>query len=463
MSRGNLALLVVVVVLAALVALEHPWSGAKRGYVERRPLFEEFDPAAVTSIVLERDGKSLTLARHDGRWVLGSERDYPANEGQVQQILAAVEQWKVNARVGTAEKAETYMVDEKNGTRVTLAGDGGEVLADLFTGRVAGFDAKEAQRQGGKVDTESFGIYVRRADAKDVYFMKGLFLGTFSPDTASFIDRSFVSFDPARAVRMTATCGADVLSITREVDGRLVLAGLTLPPDGDAIKTMVEAFSRLSATSLEGPYEPGQYGLEPPQCIVRAELDDGTSHVVEVGAAKEDKGYYARLQNGEFVVSISKWEVEGYRKKVEEFARKRLWDDKQPDITRIVVRRPGTSIEIEKGADQQWSLLTKEVGAIAADGGAAWKLVNAIANAEVRDYVGTGGAAPHGLDRPRLTAVATTAQGTTLELRLGDDGPDDTVYATTADSPWIVTVPRQVRDDLSLEAAELKKKEPPRS
>jgi hypothetical protein len=313
-SRTNLLLLLVVGVLGAVVVfVEKPWSGRPEGYVDRKPLFEDFDAARVARLELARGEDTLAIAKVDGKWTLPDLGGYLANEGQVSQVISAVQQWKVDARVGTAKMSDKYMVDDKTGTRVVLKDEGGKVLADLFTGRVGGFDAKEAQRQGGKVDTETFGIYVRRADAQDVYFMKGLFLGTFSPDTSSFMDRAFVSFDVAKASQFLASCGDRRLVVTRR-DGKWIMEGLERPADDEEVKRLVEGMSRLSAVSLEGTYEAGKYGLEPPACVVQVTMEDGTLHILEVGAEKEGKGYYARKKDDPFVVVISKWEVECYRK-----------------------------------------------------------------------------------------------------------------------------------------------------
>lgn len=465
MSRTNLALLAVVVVLGAFVLLvEKPWSGPQEGYVTRKPLFEDFDPARVAEVELARGGDALTLRQRDGGWAIASHGDYPANASQVGQIVAAVEQWKVEARVGTAQKAETYMVDESKGTRVTLRDAAGAVLADLFTGRVAGFDPKEAARQGGKVDTESFGIYVRRADGQDVYFMKGLFLGTFSPDTSSFIERKLVSFEPEKAKDFLARCtaadggGEHRVHVVKE-GGAFLLEGMEYPPDGAAVKLMVEAFSRLTATELAGKYEPGKYGLEPPACVVTCTLEDGTVESIEVGGPKEDKGYYARRPGAPFVVVISKWEVESYRREPKGFASKRLWSEAQPDLRTMRLESDRGVVELAKSGDD-WAIVTKELGDVPADRTAAWRLVNAITNAEVKDYLAKAELPEHGLARPRLRATATTASGATLRLVVGGDRGEAEVVARNADSPWIVAVPRKVLEDLSVGAAELKERKP---
>ena len=457
MNRTNLILTVIVAAMAAFVVfVEQPWSGKKEGYVQRKPLFEDFDVGAVTGIDLAREGQSLTLARSDGAWFVESEGHYPANQTQINQLLGAVRQWKVDARVGTAQKTEKYMVDDTKGTRVTLTGSNGEVIADLYTGRVAGFNAKEAERKGGKVDTEDFGIYVRRADSKDVYFMKGLYLGTFSPDSSTFIDRSLVTYDVAQAERFTATCGGKTLLVTKSGE-TFTLEGITLPPDEDAIKLLMESFGRLTAMSLEGEYEPDTYGLEPPACVIRTTMADGTEHVLEVGKAKDDKGYYARKPNDRFVVSISKWEVENWSKAPDEFARKRLWDEKQPDLTTMTVTRSGETIRLRKVEDD-WKIVTEEVGEIPADQGASWKLINAIANPQVKEYVDPGPLGDFGLDDPVIEAVAETASGSTLRLLVGDEVDDEHVYVKSADSPWVVKVPKRVREDLTVSGVDLKQR-----
>ncbi|MFN7975054.1 MAG: DUF4340 domain-containing protein [Acidobacteriota bacterium] len=459
MSKTNLALLGVVIVLAAFVAVvEKPWKGGKpEGYVERKPLFDDFDVGKVSDVILAQQEKTLELKKTGDRWVVASMNDYPANEGQITQLVSAVRQWKIEARVGL--KSEDYMVDDKKGTRVTLKEDTGKVIADLVTGKIAGFDAKEAQRHGGQVDTESFGIYVRRADSQDVYFMKGLFLGTFSPDPTSYIDRMVNNFDAAKATQFSATCGDKKMSIAKQ-GADWAMAGLSYPPDKNAVKQIVEGFARLSAVSLEGRYEPGKYGLEPPSCTAEAVLEDGTTHAIEVGAEKPEKGYYARVKGGDFVVVISKYEVEGYRKDPTEFARKHVFGEDSLDLVSMEVTGPSGAISLKKNGDQ-WMLETKEVGEIEADLNGAWKLMNPLTRPEIKQWVAQGNDAAYGLDHPRLVATGTAKDGRVVTLLLGKDNGDALVYAKAKDESWIVSVPKSVLTDLSANPADLKKKVQP--
>jgi hypothetical protein len=136
MSRTNLILLAILVVVAAVWLIGHDWEEGTTSAPAAR-LFPDFNKEAADEIVIEGGWQKtrMVLARTGSEWRLASAGDYPVKKEAVDDLIDATNNLrKLNVLGTSADLRKDTHTDVENGRKVTVLRDGAP-MARFFVGR----------------------------------------------------------------------------------------------------------------------------------------------------------------------------------------------------------------------------------------------------------------------------------------------------------------------------------------
>jgi hypothetical protein len=394
-------------------------------------LLERFVRDEVTRIDIERGGQRISLVheREDeddvlGTWNLVEPVQAPADENTVESLLGSLE-W-ANAR-RTIEG-----IDDGDRERFGLVEP---ELQAWFTVK-----KERVPIAIGSADPTEGGRYVQLDDPTVVYVVGKDFTEALDRDAGHF--RSKVLFpdgEPgdARELSLGGQGGARELALR---DGRWWLrAPFEAWAEDARVEAALEAAVGIKATRyvVDSPNDLEQYGLEGPSLHVKvrgAEEGDGDASpweaVLRVGSdCGEHTGeLYARAGSGP-VVCVRANDLEPLRPAAEDLRQTRLSTVREPELVSASVERGGRKLLVE-GTDGELRFRAGQAeGEVDSSALADWLRMLSQPEVTAFEALDAGSAARFGLARPRAT----------LELGVGDAGPDTVLYlgGTTDEGVWV--------------------------
>ncbi|MHC4972175.1 MAG: DUF4340 domain-containing protein [Planctomycetota bacterium] len=136
MSRTNLILLAILIVVAAVWLIGHDWDEGTTSAPAAR-LFPDFNKEAADGIVIEGGWQKtrMVLGRTGSEWRLASAGDYPVKKEAADDLIDAVYNLrKLNVLGTSAELQKDTHTGAENGRQVTILRDGAP-MARFFIGR----------------------------------------------------------------------------------------------------------------------------------------------------------------------------------------------------------------------------------------------------------------------------------------------------------------------------------------
>ena len=274
----------VLVVLAIVVlALENPFgkSEHEKQIEAATPLFPNFDKEQVTKIEIIATDGTATLSKQDGNWVVTSMDNYPADSEGVDELLTKVGEFKNTQRVSSnPEKQADFEVDS-SGVETKLMDANDKVLAHLFVGKTTpGF----------------LSSYVRAADSNDVYVAQGYLQSVFNKGTRTWKDRTIFDFNKGNVTELNISSPEETVELRLNTNGIWQM----LKPEASAVNTnevdtLLTTFSELKTDDFGEPQDDlAAYGLDTPQSVISAVLNDGTTATLYIGTEAEGKLYVKR-------------------------------------------------------------------------------------------------------------------------------------------------------------------------
>ncbi len=169
-------LLILGAVIVGLVAYLVFHSEQKSHYT--LPDLPRVDVEGVTSLAVEKNGKTITLDRENGQWTV-SDKHYPADTDTVKKLLDVVENLRVSALVSQSRDLVRYDLTPEQGIKVT-ARKGDTVVRSFELGKAA-----PTYRH----------TFVTLAGHGGVYHALGNFRQDFDRDVAGFRSKKVFGFD----------------------------------------------------------------------------------------------------------------------------------------------------------------------------------------------------------------------------------------------------------------------------
>ena len=309
---------VFVVLLLVVLIFENPFgkSEHEKKLETAMPLFPDFNKEQVAKIEIIAPDGTTTLSKQNGEWVVASMDNYPADSEGIAQLLTKVGELKNTQRVSNNPEKQSEFEVDSTGVEAKLMDVNDKVFAHLFVGKITpGF----------------LSSYVRAADANDVYVAQGNLQSVFNKGTRTWKDRTIFDFNKGIVTELNISSPEETIELrldsegvwqmlkpeaaaanTTEVDNLLTtLSGLDTDDFAEAQSVAHQHDDHDHVTTED---DLAEYGLDTPQSVISAVLNDGTTATLYIGNEEEGK-LYVKRDDKETVFRLFKSNVDRLIKK----------------------------------------------------------------------------------------------------------------------------------------------------
>ncbi|MYA99032.1 DUF4340 domain-containing protein, partial [Candidatus Poribacteria bacterium] len=137
---------------------------------------------------------------------------------------------------------------------------------------------------------------VRPADANDVYVAQGYLQSVFNKSTRTWKDRTIFDFNKENVTELNISSPEETVELRLDTNRIWQM----LKPEASTVKTtevdtLLTTFSGLNTDDFaEATDALSDYGLDTPQSVISAVLNDGTTATLYIGKEEEGKLYVKR-------------------------------------------------------------------------------------------------------------------------------------------------------------------------
>jgi hypothetical protein len=213
----------------------------------------------------------VTLARHDGTWVVADLADLPVQGSKVEQLLDALVALQRPMPVATSEEARARfkVADDAFERRLTLEGETGPI-AGLLIGDSPGFKRVFARLPG------ETGIYDLRLALSDV-----------SARRDDWIDAALLRLEGEQIRRIAAH---DWI-LSKDENGVWTLADQARPVDQETVSALVLRLANLGYRGVLGIADDPAYNQQDPIIALEIGLVDGSTKTYRISRAADSEDY----------------------------------------------------------------------------------------------------------------------------------------------------------------------------
>ena len=294
---------VFVFLLLVVLIFENPFgkSDHEKKLEMAMPLFPGFDKEQVTKIEIVATGETTTLSKQDGKWVVASTDNYPADSEGVAQLLTKVSELKNTQRVSTNPEKQSEFEVDSTGVEAKLMDANDKLLVHLFVGKITpGF----------------LSSYVRAAASNDVYVAQGSLQSVFNKGTRTWKDRTIFDFNKGIATQLNISSSEETIELRLDENGIWqMLKPVAATANTTEVDNLLTTLSGLDTDDFaEANDDLAAYGLDVPQSTISAVLNDGTTATLQIGKEEEGK-LYVKRDDTETVFRLFKSNVDRFIKK----------------------------------------------------------------------------------------------------------------------------------------------------
>ena len=265
------------------------------------PLFPNFDKEQVAKIEIIAIDGTTTLSKQNGNWIVTSMDNYPADSEGIAELLTKVGEFKNTQRVSNNPEKQAEFEVDSTGVEAKLMDENDKLLAHLFVGKTTpGF----------------LSSYVRPADSNDVYVAQGYLQSVFNKGTRTWKDRTIFDFNKGNVTELNISSPEETVELRLDANGIWqMLKPETAAANTTEVDTLLTTFSGLNTDDFaEATDALSDYGLDTPQSVISAALNDGTTATLYIGKEEEGK-LYAKRDDKETVFRLFKSNVDRLIKK----------------------------------------------------------------------------------------------------------------------------------------------------
>jgi hypothetical protein len=433
--------------LLALLALRQPEKG--EGVGDRQRPLAKIDAGALDTITVTRAGVVTTLKREGGKFKVTTPVAYAADDAAAKGAFDALEKLTLGNLVSEnkAKQAE-FDVDDAKGIHVVAKGAAGQVLADLYVGKIV-----------------ASGTMVRVAGKDQVWQAMGPLRSDFDKGPADFRDRSVTTFsaDDAEMVTVKAKDGgiAIVKKTGKSGGGEAKWEVVTAVPKVDKLDNaipngIVQALSSLKTNDFADGATLAATGLDAPTLTVTVALKGGKNATLLVGNKKGADELYVKTPDVAQIFVSKTFNLERVAKRPIEFKDKLLADVAEADLAEVAVTRGENSFTLVHEA-AAWK--ATKPAKLVLDPARAPSIAGGFKDWKATSFAEDTSPSVTGLAKPKAVVVAKTKKGETTTFKVGEDAKDKTnVYLQSSKSPDVYLVPKWSVDRLLVKVDDLKKK-----
>jgi hypothetical protein len=194
-------------------------------------------------------------------------------------------------------------------------------------------------------------LYARRNDDKQVFLIAAYQDTALNRSTFDLRDKGLVTIPREKVASIDLTnAGKTVVLTKKDKEWRI-----TSPIDGRADYSSSEAIiGRIESAQMKSivadnvsPADLRKYGLDRPEAQVAVNFE-GSKAVLQFGAAADDQAVYARDASKSLVVTVEKSLADDFKKTLDDYRRRDLFDFRAFNATRAEITWNGKSIVIER-------------------------------------------------------------------------------------------------------------------
>jgi hypothetical protein len=307
MNRVNKILGAVLIAQVALVALTWSLYYTSPAASGSEPLFG-FEAKKVTALEItakpakpEEPVQVTKLAKKDDKWVLVDADDYPAEKEKVEKLVEDLTSLRIRDPIArnAANHNALKVGEQEYDRRVTLK---------------TSSDSKTVIVGSGKGSS----LNVRYQGKNEVYRTQGMSVWSISTGKRAYVDSEYFKVDKDKITAATLRNEKGILNFAKQGVEWTVLE---LPPgetlDKNKMKNFIDRLSKIHLNEPIGKEVKPEYGLSgrTEVVLVTADEDETETHRYVIGDMKGDQYYYAKADDNEYVVTISKWDANELREK----------------------------------------------------------------------------------------------------------------------------------------------------
>lgn len=450
-TRTTLFLLVLVVALGVWIKFFESKKPNTAAAKREAGNVVNFDREKLEGITIQNGDDRIELRQQAGKWRLTAPVKDQADGAVVDNLISDLEAWRkessIPAQEVTAEKgrmAEFGLVQPK--LRLRLSGPA--MPPEIWFGKDTAFEGQ---------------MYVRFADAKDVYIAPQTVRTDIAKKADEFRDRKLTDLTTAQVTRAVLKSPAGEIELAKKNEHWEIVKPLQARGDdqkiGDLIAQVTNARIQEFVAGDQGDLK--AYGLsEARGSITVFGADDKEGRTLLLGAVAEKikDAIYVRYQPRQAVYALPKKTEELLTVRPNDLRDRHLVRLDTNNLDRLTIEAPAQPKTVLARKDQNWTLASRSDQP--ANGDEVRRLIDTLNNQEVTKFVAdTASELPkYGLDQPQVkltfssfasenTAETGAGEHPFLTLSLGKVEGDE-VYARIGEEPFIVAVNRALFDQI---------------
>jgi hypothetical protein len=302
MNRNQLFLLLVALAVlggAGVVLLQHnqkSWTESEAAIGQKLFKNYQINDAAVIHIKGESE---LTLERKDDGWHVRERGNYPANVGQIRDLLIKMGDLKVaqSDSIAPSQLARMHLAEPGRGTNsavlLELKDSQGKTLEAMLLGKkhVHEYEHRSPSPYGDQGFAD--GRYVMLAgDTKTVLTISEP-LNNVEPKSGDWLNKDFFKVEKPRMISFTSTNATNSWKVTRESESApWVLADVKAGEafDSNKVSSLASTLSYPSFVDVDTDAAPDKTGLDHPN-IVTIETFDHFTYTLKIGQKTPENDY----------------------------------------------------------------------------------------------------------------------------------------------------------------------------
>ena len=183
-------LITFVVLVGIYLIMENPFGSKKEEVKKEVLLFANFKPENQVKIEISYDKKNVLLKKKNDKWLLiKNEKDYPADEKAVKEVLDKVKNFNKKDIISkNPKKQKLFEVTKGKGVEVKIFDKNNKMTAHFFVGKAA---------------PDFFSTYVRKEGSSEVVVAKGYLPSVFKKEVNDWRDKQIFKFDKENVAKIS--------------------------------------------------------------------------------------------------------------------------------------------------------------------------------------------------------------------------------------------------------------------
>ncbi len=450
-TRTTLLLLVLVIALGVWIKFFESKKPNTAAAKREAGNVVNFDREKLEGITIQNGDDRIELRQQAGKWRLTAPVKDQADGAVVDNLISDLEAWRkessIPAQEVTAEKgrlSEFGLVQPK--LRLRLSGP--EMPPEIWFGKDTAFEGQ---------------MYVRFADAKDVYIAPQTVRTDIAKKADEFRDRKLTDLTTAQVTRAVLKSPAGEIELAKKNEHWEIVKPLQARGDDQKISDLIAQVTnaRIQEFVADDKGDLQTYGLsEPRGSITVFGADEKEGRTLQLGAVAEKiaDAIYVRYLPRDAVYALPKKTAELVAVRPNDLRDRHLVRLDTNNLDRLTIEGSGQPKIVLARKDQNWALASRNDQPANAD--EVRRLLDTLNNQEVTKFVAdTASDLPkYGLDQPPVKLTFSSfASENTAESKAGEHPfltlsfgkvEGDEVYARVGEEPFIVAVQRALLDQI---------------